>query len=154
MDATTMRASLVSRSMPTRDTRTQASITMPLSSTRSRTSMRLLPQAARSLAIPAHFREYLPHFTLEILRQARLRQEYRRAGVERALLGRRVRVASEHDERDSACARVMFQSVDGADAIETWHREVHHDHVGPQGEGDLDRGLTILGSQDVEAAVR
>src|ERR1700688_2563570 len=39
MDATTTRASMVSRSMPTSDTRTHASITMPLSSTWSRTSM-------------------------------------------------------------------------------------------------------------------
>ena len=35
--------------MPTRDTRTHASITMPLSSTRSRTSIRLLPLFARSV---------------------------------------------------------------------------------------------------------
>src|ERR1700712_2656090 len=48
MDATTTRASTVSRSMPTRETRTQASITMPLSRTRSKTSMRLVPPEARS----------------------------------------------------------------------------------------------------------
>src|SRR6266850_4644980 len=36
------------RSMPTRETRTQASITMPLSRTRSGTSMRLVPLDARS----------------------------------------------------------------------------------------------------------
>src|SRR5262245_961171 len=36
--------------MPTRDTRTHASMTMPLSRTRSRTSMRLVPPAARSTA--------------------------------------------------------------------------------------------------------
>src|SRR5262249_51564840 len=38
----TMRASTVIRSIPTRETRTQASITMPLSSTRSSTSIRLV----------------------------------------------------------------------------------------------------------------
>src|SRR5205085_12248856 len=48
IEATTTRASTVIRSMPTRETRTQASITMPLSSTRSRTSMRLVPPDARS----------------------------------------------------------------------------------------------------------
>src|SRR6185436_111456 len=37
--------------MPTSDTRTQASMTMPLSRTRSRTSIRLLPPAARSTAM-------------------------------------------------------------------------------------------------------
>src|SRR5918993_3554844 len=48
MDATTTRASTVIRSIPTRDTRTHASMTMPLSRTRSRTSMRLVPPGARS----------------------------------------------------------------------------------------------------------
>src|SRR6188508_3007136 len=51
MDATTTLASTVIRSIPTRDTRTQASITIPLSSTRSRTSIRLVPPAARSTGI-------------------------------------------------------------------------------------------------------
>src|SRR2546427_158707 len=51
MDATTTRASTVIRSMPTRETRTQASMTMPLSSTRSRTSMRLVPPTVRSTGI-------------------------------------------------------------------------------------------------------
>src|ERR1700681_2101070 len=48
MEATTMRASTVSRSIPTRETRTQASMTMPLSRTRSRTSIRLVPPEALS----------------------------------------------------------------------------------------------------------
>src|SRR5262245_14408278 len=39
------------RSMPTSETRTHASMTMPLSSTRSRTSIRLVPPAARSTGI-------------------------------------------------------------------------------------------------------
>src|SRR6187455_3358958 len=39
------------RSIPTSETRTQASMTIPLSSTRSRTSIRLEPPAARSTAI-------------------------------------------------------------------------------------------------------
>src|SRR5213078_5262703 len=51
MDATTTRASTVMRSIPTRDTRTHASMTMPLSRTRSSTSIRLLPLVARSTAI-------------------------------------------------------------------------------------------------------
>src|SRR5213082_2915400 len=51
IDATTTRASTVIRSMPTSDTRTHASITIPLSRTRSRTSMRLDPPAARSTGI-------------------------------------------------------------------------------------------------------
>src|SRR5438067_11709727 len=51
MDATTTRASTVIRSMPTSDTRTHASMTIPLSRTRSRTSMRLDPPAARSTGI-------------------------------------------------------------------------------------------------------
>src|SRR5437763_663616 len=51
MDATTTRASTVMRSMPTSETRTHASMTIPLSRTRSRTSMRLVPPAARSTGI-------------------------------------------------------------------------------------------------------
>src|SRR5437016_10923445 len=51
MDATTTRASTVIRSMPTREILTQASITMPLSNTRSSTSMRLEPPDTRSTAI-------------------------------------------------------------------------------------------------------
>src|SRR5215831_3543815 len=51
MDATTTRASTVMRSMPTRETRTHASMTIPLSRTRSRTSIRLAPPAARSTGI-------------------------------------------------------------------------------------------------------
>src|SRR5947209_3824513 len=39
------------RSMPTSETRTHASMTIPLSRTRSRTSMRLVPPAARSTGI-------------------------------------------------------------------------------------------------------
>src|SRR5690242_5585993 len=55
MDATTTRASTVIRSMPTSETRTHASITIPLSSTRSRTSIRLVPPAARSTGIRHSF---------------------------------------------------------------------------------------------------
>src|SRR5205807_352219 len=51
MDATTTRASTVIRSMPTREIRTQASITMPLSRTRSRTSIKLDPPDMRSTAM-------------------------------------------------------------------------------------------------------
>src|SRR5437899_807176 len=51
IEATTTRASTVMRSMPTSETRTQASMTMPLSRTRSRTSIRLVPPAARSIGI-------------------------------------------------------------------------------------------------------
>src|ERR1044071_829414 len=54
MEATTIRASTVTRSMPTSETRTHASITIPLSSTRSRTSMRELPLGERSTAISAY----------------------------------------------------------------------------------------------------
>src|SRR5581483_8872610 len=43
-----MRASTVIRSMPTSEMRTQASITIPLSSTRSSTSIRLVPPEWRS----------------------------------------------------------------------------------------------------------
>src|SRR5580765_2438555 len=46
-----IRASTVMRSIPTRDTRTHASMTIPLSRTRSRTSIRLVPPAARSTGI-------------------------------------------------------------------------------------------------------
>src|SRR3979411_1296645 len=46
-----MRASIVTRSMPTRETRTHASMTMPLSRTRSRTSISELPLGERSTAI-------------------------------------------------------------------------------------------------------
>src|SRR5918995_636380 len=53
IDATTTRASTVIRSMPTSETRTHASMTMPLSRTRSRTSTRLVPPAARSTGIHA-----------------------------------------------------------------------------------------------------
>src|SRR5712691_5953155 len=51
IDATTMRASTVIKSIPTSETRTHASITIPLSNTRSRTSIRLVPPAARSTGI-------------------------------------------------------------------------------------------------------
>src|SRR5579872_876378 len=46
-----MRASTVIRSIPTSETRTHASMTIPLSRTRSRTSIRLVPPAARSTGI-------------------------------------------------------------------------------------------------------
>src|SRR2546422_829601 len=48
IEATTTRASTVIRSMPTSDTQTQASMMMPLSRMRSRTSMRLEPPGLRS----------------------------------------------------------------------------------------------------------
>src|SRR5215212_4596826 len=51
MEATTTRASIVIKSMPTREILTHASITMPLSSTRSRTSIKLVPPGALSTAI-------------------------------------------------------------------------------------------------------
>src|SRR5690349_16176825 len=51
MDATTIRASTVASSIPTSDTRTHASMTIPLSSTRSRTSISELPLGERSTAI-------------------------------------------------------------------------------------------------------
>src|SRR5688500_1062911 len=54
MEATTMRASTVTRSIPTSETRTHASITIPLSRTRSSTSMRELPLGERSTAIAAY----------------------------------------------------------------------------------------------------
>src|SRR5207237_1969249 len=56
MDATTIRASTVTRSMPTRETRTHASMTMPLSSTRSRTSMSELPLGVLSTAMEERVR--------------------------------------------------------------------------------------------------
>src|SRR5436309_1547352 len=51
IEATTTRASTVIRSMPTREIRTHASMTMPLSRIRSRTSMRLVPPGALSIAM-------------------------------------------------------------------------------------------------------
>src|ERR1700760_2209024 len=51
MDATTTRASTVIKSIPTSEMRTQASITIPLSSTRSRTSIKLDPPDTLSTAI-------------------------------------------------------------------------------------------------------
>src|SRR5689334_11054250 len=51
MDATTTRASTVIKSMPTSEIRTQASMTIPLSSTRSRTSIKLEPPETLSTAI-------------------------------------------------------------------------------------------------------
>src|SRR5687767_6610303 len=54
MEATTIRASTVTRSIPTSETRTHASITIPLSRTRSSTSMRELPLGERSTAIAAY----------------------------------------------------------------------------------------------------
>src|SRR2546423_1113628 len=48
MEATTTRASTVIRSMPTSEMRTQASMTMPLSSTRSSTSIKLVPPGVLS----------------------------------------------------------------------------------------------------------
>ena len=60
MDAMTMRASTVIRSMPTSEILTQASTTMPLSRIRSRTSIRLLPPGARSTAM-----NYLPFLSAE-----------------------------------------------------------------------------------------
>src|SRR6478672_1343304 len=51
MDATTTRASTVIKSMPTSEMRTQASMTIPLSSTRSRTSIKLDPPETLSTAI-------------------------------------------------------------------------------------------------------
>src|SRR5437867_3667037 len=70
MEATTTRASTVIRSMPTSDTRTQASMTMPLSRTRSRTSIRLVPPVVRSTGI----RFLLPWLLLDrSARSARVR---------------------------------------------------------------------------------
>src|SRR6185312_7152916 len=51
MEATTTRASTVIRSMPTSEMRTHASMTIPLSSTRSRTSIKLDPPDTLSTAI-------------------------------------------------------------------------------------------------------
>src|SRR5579871_391050 len=51
IDATTTRASTVIRSIPTRETRTHASMTIPLSRTRSSTSIRLVPPAVLSTGI-------------------------------------------------------------------------------------------------------
>src|SRR6185369_63375 len=55
MEATTTRASIVIRSIPTREIRTHASITIPLSRTRSRTSIKLVPPGALSTAILVRF---------------------------------------------------------------------------------------------------
>src|SRR5262249_46700986 len=54
MEATTIRASTVMRSIPTNDMRTHASTTMPLSSTLSSTSIRLVPPEALSKAMVDH----------------------------------------------------------------------------------------------------
>ena len=51
-----MRASTVIRSMPTRKSRTHASMTIPLSRTRSKTSIGLLPPEARSMLTAIPFR--------------------------------------------------------------------------------------------------
>src|SRR6185312_9497442 len=76
MDSTTTRASTVIKSIPTREIRTQASITMPLSSTRSRTSIRLDPPDTRSTAIEGLLHQSgLTHLLLllRLVRAARAR---------------------------------------------------------------------------------
>src|SRR6185437_16012743 len=65
MDATTTRASTVIRSMPTREILTQASMTIPLSWTRSRTSIRLEPPDTRSTAIEGLLRHKLTSFAYD-----------------------------------------------------------------------------------------
>src|SRR3954470_17671158 len=62
IDATTIRASTVIKSIPTSETRTHASMTMPLSRTRSRTSIRLDPPAARSTGIAHSFGVETHHY--------------------------------------------------------------------------------------------
>src|ERR1043165_3289757 len=51
MEATTTRASIVIKSIPTSEILTHASMTIPLSNTRSRTSIRLVPPGVLSTAI-------------------------------------------------------------------------------------------------------
>src|SRR5689334_15757536 len=51
MEATTTRASIVIKSIPTSEILTHASMTIPLSKTRSRTSIRLVPPGVLSTAI-------------------------------------------------------------------------------------------------------
>src|ERR1051326_9559435 len=63
MEATTTRASTVIKSIPTSEIRTHASMTIPLSSTRSSTSIRLEPPDTRSTDIewpPSHHQAYRP----------------------------------------------------------------------------------------------
>src|SRR5437016_3631374 len=70
MDATTTRASTVIRSMPTKEIRTQASITMPLSNTRSNTSIRLEPPDTRSTAIEGLLHQSQKLYFARLLRAA------------------------------------------------------------------------------------
>src|SRR6478609_4417035 len=72
MDATTTRASTVIRSIPTSEIRTQASITIPLSSTLSRTSIKLDPPETLSTAIQGLLHENRSLYLARLARTAGL----------------------------------------------------------------------------------
>src|SRR5205814_15717 len=133
-----------------------ASMTMPLSSTRSRTSMRLLLPEERSTTILLHADvvlrpTYLVHMPLKLLGEARLREEEIGAALDRPALDRLDRGAGEHDHVHASRAGIALDPARRLDAVESGHGEVHDDHVGTM----VDRGencrLPVVCSEHVEA---
>src|SRR5262249_35993738 len=101
------------RSMPTSDTRTHASMTIPLSRTRSRTSMRLVPPAARSTGIePSLFQRCgpAPHQRLQLtLEGPHLLLQFLVLRRQRLLARREMMIELPPVEPD------LFRLVDGTD---------------------------------------
>ena len=87
----------------------------------------------------------------EIFWQARLRQERIGTGLQRALLDGLVGVAREEDHRYVTGARLGLEVLDRGDAVDSRHREVHHDHVGPVPRGRHDAALAVVRRRYPEA---
>src|SRR5262245_54999625 len=89
--------------------------------------------------------------SLEVFRQARLRQEDVDAHFERALLNRSRTVTGQEDDLDAPRARVALEMVSGADPGHARHRQVHHDDIRLEVDRQRDAEHGILRHQSLVA---
>jgi hypothetical protein len=89
---------------------------------------------------------------LKILRQAGLREQGVGPRVQSALRDRGERVAGKDHNGDLSGSGVLLESLGRHDAVESWHRQIHHDQIGLVTERDFDTSFTVLSGHRAETA--
>src|SRR5688572_32453988 len=102
--------------------------------------MRLSP----GFSVRAEYRERLADLFEQSLGEAGLGDEGVAPRIHRALRMSGERVAGEGDDGDALRARVSLEPPGRLPAVDPRQREVHHDEIGQQREGLLQRFVAIL----------
>src|SRR5262249_19636749 len=92
-----------------------------------------------------------PNMLFKVFRRARLHREAG-AHLERTAFDCADRIGSEKHDGDIDRMRILFDLLRCANAVESWHRDVHDDYVRVQSTRRIDGGTTIRCRFDGEPA--